>query len=71
MTLQKEPNPSVRSLNFLRHEDGSWNLLVIAGGALGVVFVAYMLQGSPAPAPVKVVAPAQTQAPIAAPAVSK
>jgi hypothetical protein len=50
MTSQKNPD---RRLNFLRHEDGSWNLLVILGGALGAVFVTYMLLDSPSPVPKK------------------
>lgn len=43
MTSQHEPNRSVDALSYLKREDGSWNLLVIAGGALGVVFVGLLI----------------------------
>jgi hypothetical protein len=60
MTPQKNPD---RLLSFLRRQDGSWNLLVILGSALGAIFVAYMLLDSPASAPIKIANPAQTQVP--------
>jgi hypothetical protein len=66
MTSQKGPD---RPLNFLRHENGSWNLLVIFGSALGAVFVGYMLLDSPSPAPIKIANPTQTQMPSTAPRV--
>jgi hypothetical protein len=52
MTSQRDPDRSNRPLHFLKHENGNWNLLVIFGAALGVVFVAYMLLDSTGSVPV-------------------
>ena len=43
MATQNEARPSGQSLSFLRHEDGRWNLLPILAGALGLVFVIYLI----------------------------
>jgi hypothetical protein len=43
MTSQNEPDRSVGSFSYLKREDGSWNLLVIAGGALGAIFVGLLI----------------------------
>ena len=42
MSSQKEPDQSAPSFNYLRREDGSWNLLVIFGSALAAVFLVYI-----------------------------
>jgi hypothetical protein len=42
MSSQKEPDQPAPSFNYLRHEDGSWNLLVIVGGALAAIFLVYI-----------------------------
>ncbi len=65
MIPQTDPARPTRSLNFLRHEDGSWNLLVLGAGALGAAFLAYILLDPLAPVPVKIANPAQTPGPSA------
>ena len=42
MTAQNDAGPPGRPLEFLRREDGSWNLLPILAGALGLVFAVYL-----------------------------
>lgn len=42
MTVHNNSGPPNRSLGFLKHEDGRWNLLPILAGALGLVFTIYL-----------------------------
>ena len=43
MATQNDTGLPSRSLNFLRHEDGRWNLLPILASALGLIFVIYLV----------------------------
>ena len=43
MATQNDAGLPSRPLNFLRHEDGRWNLLPLLAGALGLVFVIYLV----------------------------
>jgi len=45
MTYQKDPETPEQRGNYVRHADGSWNILPLALGALAIVVVGYMFLG--------------------------